>query len=44
MNIIRKVVKETLLLPVRVVQGTVDAVSETLDIIEDKPKPKEERR
>ena len=32
MNIVRKIVRETLLVPIRVVQGVVDAASETVKI------------
>jgi len=38
MNIIKTVVKEVVMAPVRVVQGVVEAMAETIDIAEGKKK------
>jgi len=42
MSFIKKIVKEVLLTPVRVIQGAVEAIDETLNIIagEDRRKPR----
>ena len=41
MNILRKIVKETLLVPVRVIEGAVDAMDHVVD---PKPKPPKEQK
>lgn len=44
MNILRKTVKEVLLMPLRVIQGGMDAMDEAVNGPKDPPKPPRRRQ